>query len=52
MISRFRSVAECGWTGPDVPPDPGNGLADYYPQWLDHLADGVTLEGSMMDGFV
>ena len=32
--------------------DPGNGLADYYPQWLDHLADDVTLEGSMMDGFV
>ena len=27
-------------------------LANYYPAWLDNLADGVTLEGSMMDGFV
>jgi hypothetical protein len=27
-------------------------LTDYYPTWLDHLADEVTLEGSMMDGFV
>jgi hypothetical protein len=25
-------------------------LADYYPAWLDNLADDVTLEGSMMDG--
>ena len=27
-------------------------LAGYYPAWLDNLADDVTLEGSMMDGFV
>ena len=27
-------------------------LADYYPAWLDKLADDVTLEGSAMDGFV
>ena len=27
-------------------------LADYYPAWLDNPADDVTLEGSMMDGFV
>ena len=27
-------------------------LADYYPAWLDNLADDVTLEGSAMDGFV
>ena len=27
-------------------------LADYYPAWLDKLADNVTLEGSAMDGFV
>ena len=27
-------------------------LADYYPAWLDELADDVTLEGSAMDGFV
>jgi hypothetical protein len=33
-----------------VDPDPG--LTDYYPQWLDSLADDVTLEGSAMDGFV
>lgn len=30
--------------------DPG--LADYYPAWLDNLAEDVTLEGSMMDGAV
>ena len=27
-------------------------LAGYYPAWLDNLADDVSLEGSMMDGFV
>jgi hypothetical protein len=27
-------------------------LDDYYPAWLDSLADDVTLEGSAMDGFV
>ncbi len=27
-------------------------LANYYPVWLDNLADDVTLEGSAMDGFV
>ena len=32
--------------------DPDPRLADYYPAWLDNLADDVTLEGSMMDGFV
>jgi hypothetical protein len=32
--------------------DPAGGLADYYPAWLDNLAADVTLEGSMMDGFV
>jgi len=31
-------------------PDPT--LTDYYPVWLDNLADDVTLEGSAMDGFV
>ena len=36
-------------TGSD---DSANGLYDYYPTWLDYLADDVTLEGSMMDGFV
>jgi hypothetical protein len=32
--------------------DPARRLADYYPAWLDNLADDVTLEGSMMDGLV
>jgi len=32
--------------------DPAHKLADYYPEWLDNLADDVTLEGSAMDGFV
>jgi hypothetical protein len=27
-------------------------LADYFPAWLNDLADDVTLEGSMMDGAV
>jgi hypothetical protein len=27
-------------------------LADYYPAWLDNLADDITLEGSMLDGAV
>src|ERR1700749_2549296 len=39
-----------GMTHPGSDPDPR--LADYYPAWLDNLADDVTLEGSMMDGFV
>jgi hypothetical protein len=25
-------------------------LTDYYPSWLDNLADDVTIEGSAMDG--
>ena len=33
-----------------VDPDPQ--YADYYPAWLDNLADDVTLEGSAMDGFI
>jgi len=32
--------------------DPDRELTDYYPAWLDNLADDVTLEGSAMDGFV
>jgi hypothetical protein len=27
-------------------------FADYYPAWLDNLADDVTVEGSMLDGAV
>jgi len=32
------------------PGDPA--LADYYPAWLDNLADDVSVEGSMLDGAV
>jgi hypothetical protein len=32
--------------------DPDPELTDYYPEWLDNLADDVTLEGSAMDGFL
>ena len=27
-------------------------IKDYYPKWLDNLADDATLEGSMLDGVV
>ena len=27
-------------------------LKDYYPRWLDNMADDVTVEGSMLDGAV
>ena len=37
-----------GWRSA-IPPDR---LANYYPAWLDNLADDVTIEGSAMDGFV
>jgi hypothetical protein len=30
--------------------DPTRNLTDYYPSWLDSLADDVTIEGSAMDG--
>jgi hypothetical protein len=32
--------------------EPNPQLSDYYPAWLDNLAEDVTLEGSAMDGFV
>ena len=32
--------------------DPAGRFADYYPAWVDKLADDVTLEGSMLDGDV
>ena len=32
--------------------DPARGLTDYYPAWLDKLADDVTVEGSLLDGAV
>ena len=30
--------------------DAASSLTDYYPSWLDDLADDVTIEGSAMDG--
>jgi len=27
-------------------------LKDYYPPWLDNMADDVTVKGSMLDGAV
>ena len=32
--------------------DPAAGLADYYPAWLEELADEVTVEGSLLDDAV
>lgn len=32
--------------------DSAGRFADYYPAWVDKLADDVTLEGSMLDGAV
>jgi hypothetical protein len=32
--------------------DPSRRRIDYYPAWLDNLADDVTLEASAMDGAV
>jgi hypothetical protein len=30
--------------------DPAGRYTDYYPAWLDNLADDVTVEGSLLDG--
>jgi len=32
--------------------DPAGRFADYYPAWVEKLADDATLEGSMLDGCV
>jgi hypothetical protein len=32
--------------------DAAGSLADYYPSWLDDLAENVSIEGSAMDGVV
>jgi hypothetical protein len=32
--------------------DPSRRFTDYYPAWLDDLADDVTIEGSMLDGII
>ena len=31
---------------------PARSLTDYYPAWLDNMADDITVEGSAMDGAV
>jgi len=33
-------------------PEAAGRFADYYPAWVDKLADDVTLEGSLQDGAV
>jgi hypothetical protein len=30
--------------------DPTGKYSDYYPAWIDNLADDVTVEGSLLDG--
>lgn len=30
--------------------DPAGRFTDYYPAWLDNLAEDVTIEGSLLDG--
>jgi hypothetical protein len=30
--------------------DPAGRFSDYYPPWLENLADDVTIEGSLLDG--
>ena len=30
--------------------DPAGRFADYYPEWIDNLADDATVEGSLLDG--
>jgi hypothetical protein len=32
--------------------DPAGRFADYYPAWVDKMADDLTLEGSLLDGVV
>jgi len=32
--------------------DPAGRFADYYPAWVDNMADDITLEGSLRDGAV
>jgi hypothetical protein len=32
--------------------DPARQRTDYYPPWLDNLADDVTMEGSVLNGIV
>jgi hypothetical protein len=44
----MSNLTDVSWRS-TVPPD---GLATYFPAWLNNLADDVILEGSAMDGVV
>jgi hypothetical protein len=50
MSDKSDALARVGTPRYLVGGDPA--LADYYPAWLDNLADDVTVEGSMLDGAV
>ena len=50
MSMNSKSLAEEGTATLLASGDPA--LANYFPAWLNNLADDVTLEGSMMDGVV
>jgi len=49
MPTRHRSDAVPTYLGRG---DPAGRFANYFPAWVDNLADDVTLEGSMLDGAV
>jgi hypothetical protein len=50
MSIESNGLAEDGTARYQAGGDPA--LADYYPAWLDNLADDVTVEVSMLDGAV
>jgi hypothetical protein len=51
--SGAKAIPCCGSTVTASPRrDPARRFTDYYPEWLDNLADEVTVEGSLLDGAV
>src|SRR3712207_3652466 len=44
-----RGKIRASYLGSD---DPTDKFTDYYPEWVNQLAEDVTLEGSMLDGVV
>lgn len=48
MSIESDALAEDGTARYQAGGDPA--LVDYYPAWLDNLADDVTVEGSLLDG--
>src|SRR5262249_1562357 len=50
MSIESDALAEDGTARYQAGGDPA--LVDYYPAWLDNLADDVTVEGSMLDGAI